>query len=305
MLRRDRPSTFSNAELAKRHRRSGVTTATIVASRSSAACAAAWPAGAGGRGRRDHWRRRRKLVDLALEGGDVALLARDRGASSRRPGRGTSGSSARRPAARAGRCCSPSSCAASLLLLACAARPRGCAGRRCRVRAGRPDRRGRPTPLPAAAAPAPPPGAAWSIWITVTGAPSILRQPSLSPLPWRVIVLRVVVAGAAIDDVGVDAVGRAAAASGRGDAASPTSERCGIGVQVHALSASSTPGRAGRRQAAESAESPRREDRLVRKSRPIKEGDGLRRPRCHVAEAQPTARSTCRTRPDASSCGSA
>jgi hypothetical protein len=37
MLRRDRPSAFSNAELAKMHSPSGVTTATSVARRSSAA----------------------------------------------------------------------------------------------------------------------------------------------------------------------------------------------------------------------------------------------------------------------------
>ena len=37
MLRRDRPSTSSNAELANTQSPSGVTTATIVASRSSAA----------------------------------------------------------------------------------------------------------------------------------------------------------------------------------------------------------------------------------------------------------------------------
>jgi hypothetical protein len=47
MLRRDRPRTFSNDELANSHSPSGVTTATIVASRSSAACAAAGAVGDG------------------------------------------------------------------------------------------------------------------------------------------------------------------------------------------------------------------------------------------------------------------
>ena len=78
MLRRDRPSTFSNDELANSHSPSGVTTATIVASRSSAACAAAWlvavPAATAGA----ITGRRRQLLDLAPERGDVGLLAHDR-----------------------------------------------------------------------------------------------------------------------------------------------------------------------------------------------------------------------------------
>ena len=156
-----------------------------------------WPSGTGHRGRpgRPSWpagRRRRtpaarlarpsaslgQLADLALDRRDVGFLAGDAGLHARPRGRGTSGSCARRRAARARRCCIPSAVRPGAALRA-AARRSGCGGAslsRSRCAAGS------TLASPLRALPEAGGGVAagargLGVCTIVIGAPSIVRQP--------------------------------------------------------------------------------------------------------------------------------